>query len=177
MGKYLTMAVAAVALLLSGCASTDGADVFDSPGVAEAQRMIREKQAECVLVKSGMLESRRGRGVMPLLEFYDRSPKQLAGAVVVDKVIGRAAAMIALRGKAAAVYGEIMSEDALELLETHGVPAGFGQLVPRILNAKRDGLCPLEQSVEGIEDPVRALMALRRRIAELRAAAPKRDRR
>ena len=171
MGKFLTMALAAGVLWLSGCASTDEVDAFGSPGVAEAQRMIREKRAECVLVKRGMIESRRGRGVMPLLDFYDRSPKHLAGAVVVDKVIGRAAAMIALRGKARAVYGETMSEDALELLETHGVPAAFGQLVPRILNAKRDGLCPLEQSVAGIDDPARALKALRRRIAELQAAS------
>ena len=176
MGKCLAMVLAACALWLSGCASTDEADAFASPGVAEAQRMIREKRAECVLVKRGMIESRRGRGVMPLLDFLDHSPKHLAGAVVVDKVIGRAAAMIAIRGKARAVYGETMSEDALGLLETHGIPAAFGRLVPRILDAKRDGLCPLEQSVAGIDDPAKALRALRRRIAELQAA-PKRGRR
>ena len=169
-------AAAALCLWFSGCAST-GADVFQSAGVDEAQRMIREKRAECVVVKKGMLEARRGRGVMPLLEFYDHSPGHFSGAVVVDKVIGRAAAMIAIKGKVRAVYGEIMSEDALELLGRHGIPAAYGQLVPRILNVKRDGLCPLEQSVEGIEDPDRALAALRRRIARMRSAAPKRGRR
>lgn len=176
--KAAVFSAAAVALCLcfSGCASAD-ADAFKSAGVDEAVRMIADRRAECVLVKGGTLEARRGRGVMPLLEFYDQTPKRFSGAVVVDKVIGRAAAMIALRGKVRAVYGEIMSEDAFELLESRGVPAAYGQLVPRILNAKRDGLCPLEQSVAGIEDPERALKALRRRIVEMKAAAPRRGRR
>lgn len=177
MGKYLIMFFAVCALGLSGCASAGDADPFKGAGVAEAKRMISDRRAECAIVKMGMVESRRGRGVMPLLDFYDQKAGKFAGAVVVDKVIGRAAAMIAIRGGARAVYGEIMSEDALELLEKHGVAADYGQLVPRILNAKRDGLCPLEQAVEGIEDPARALKALRRRIAQLRAAAPKRGRR
>ena len=171
MVKFLTVLSAAGAFWLAGCASTGNADAFKSAGVDEAKRMIGDRRAECVIVKKGVLESRRGRGVMPLLDFYDQSPKQLSGAVVVDKVIGRAAAMIAIQGRARAVYGEIMSEDALELLNKHDVPAAYGQLVPRILNAKRDGLCPLEQSVAGIDDPARALAALRRRIAQLKSAA------
>ena len=40
-------------------------------------------------------------------------------------------------------------------------------MVPRILNRNRDGLCPLEQSVLGFDDPVAALEALRARIAEM----------
>ena len=165
------MFFAACTLWLAGCVSTGDADPFKSAGVDAAKRMIADRRAECAIVKKGMVESRRGRGVMPLLDFYDHSPKQFSGAVVADKVIGRAAAMIAIRGGVRAVYGEIMSEDALELLEEHGIPAAYGQLVPRILNAKRDGLCPLEQSVAGIDDPARALAALRRRIAQLKSAA------
>ena len=174
MKSCLTMFLAACAFGLAGCASTGDADAFENAGVKEAQRMIADRRAECVLVKKGVLQARHGRGVMPLLDFYDQTPGKFADTVVVDKVIGRAAAMIALRGGARAVYGEVMSEDALELLGKHGVPAAYGQLVPRILNAKRDGLCPLEQSVAGIEDPAKALTALRRRIAQLRASAPRR---
>ena len=177
MVKCLTVFFAVCALWFAGCASAGEADAFKSAGVDEAKRMISDRRAECVIVKKGMLESRRGRGVMPLLDFYDQKAGKFTGAIVVDKVIGRAAAMIAIRGRARAVYGEIMSEDALELLEKHDTPADYGQLVPRILNAKRDGLCPLEQSVAGIEDPALALTALRRRIAQLRSAAPKRGRR
>ncbi len=173
MKNFLTMVFAACGLLLAGCAT----NVFDNPAVDDARRMIAERRAECVIVKDGLVESQRGNGVMPLLNFHDHSPWHFAGAIVVDKVVGRAAAMIAIHGKAFAVYGEVMSQDALELLGKYGIPAGCDQLVPQILNASRTGLCPLEQAVAGIEDPALAVAALRRRIVQLRAAAPKRDRR
>ena len=36
-----------------------------------------------------------------------------------------------------------------------------------------NGLCPLEQSVAGLDDPVQALAALQKRIAEMQNSAGK----
>ena len=146
---------------------------FDAAPFAEARRMIREGSAECVVIRDGKLHAGRGRGVMPLLDFSDRTPELLRGATVVDKVIGRAAAALLIAGGARAVFGETMSADAREFLEKHGVAAGYGKLVPRILNFDRSDLCPLEKSVAGIDDPAAAVAALRRRVAELRRRAPR----
>ena len=66
------------------------------------------------------------------------------------------------------VHGEVMSEDAAEFLKAHGVTSGCTLPVPRILNRKRDGLCPLEQSVAGIDDPEQALAALKNKIESFR---------
>lgn len=130
--------------------------------------MIRDGQAECVLVKDGKIAVvERGHGVSPLLVMYDSHASQMEGAIVVDKVIGRAAACIAICGKAAHVHGELMSEDAVEFLSDNNISSSHTRLVPRILNRRMDGLCPLEQSVEGITDPVVALSSLRVRVSEL----------
>jgi len=150
-----------------------GAAESDSAQFEEARGMIREGAAECVVIRDGKLHVGRGRGVMPLLDFSDRTPGLLRGATVVDKVIGRAAAALLISGGARAVYGETMSADAREFLERHGVAADCGKLVPRILNADRSDLCPLEKSVAGIDDPVAAAAALRRKVAELRKKAPR----
>jgi hypothetical protein len=145
---------------------------FTAKPVQEARALIQSGKAECVLVVNGEVFSpKSGRGVNPLLDFYEKTPQQMAGAIVVDKVIGRAAAAIAISGKAGAVYGELMSEDGAEFLQRHGITVGYTKMVPRILNQKRDGLCPLEQSVLGIDDPAKAVAALKIRIAELQAAA------
>lgn len=136
--------------------------------ISAALAMVRSSGAECVLVRGGeIISSGRGRGVDPLLSLYDDAPAAFTGAAVVDKVIGRAAAFIAVSGKAGYVYGLVMSEDAEELLLRHGVECGYDEKVPRILNRSRDGLCPLEASVQGIESPEAALDALRRRVSEL----------
>lgn len=152
-----------IALILSGvfagCASAP------EPGLEAARRMILDGRAECVLVKDGrILAQESGGGVSPLLAIYETRKGDMADAVIVDKVVGRAAAAIAICGKARHVHGEVMSEDAAEFLKAHGVTSGCTLLVPRILNRKRDGLCPLEQSVAGIDDPGKALAALKNKI-------------
>ena len=152
----------------------EGEAPFSTPEFAEARKLIREKKAECVMIRGKELDVKRGRGVMPLLEFHDRQPNVMKGAVIVDKVIGRAAAAVAISGGARAVHGEIMSEDGKAYLEKYGIATNHGLLVPRILNADRSGLCPLEKSVEGIDDPERALAALRKRIAAFKKP-PQRD--
>ena len=166
MKKSLFLLAAALLLAAAGCRSSE-ADRF-----TEARRLITSGEAECVVITADRrLVAERGRGVSPLLELYDTHAAEMKGATVVDKVIGRAAAAIAILGGAKHVHGEVMSEDAVSFLMANGVSASHTLLVPRILNMKRNGLCPLERSVEGITDPAAAVAALRRRVAELRSAA------
>ena len=145
-------------------AAAGGEDKFEA-----AKRMVAEGKADCVVIRGGRIFSEQGRGVAPLLEFHDhREAGFLRGATVVDKVIGRAAAMIAVSGGASRVHGETMSEDAKTMLESRGIAVSYGTLVPHILNADKSGLCPLEQAVAGLDDPEQALTALRKRIEELK---------
>ena len=71
----------------------------------------------------------------------------LAGASVADKIVGKAAAMLLVRGGAIEVYAEVISEPALEVFKRHGVPRVFGELVPNIINRNKTGICPMEQAV------------------------------
>ena len=129
-----------IALILSGVFA--GCASAPEPGLEAARRMILDGRAECVLVKDGR--------------------------ILAQESGGRAAAAIAICGKARHVHGEVMSEDAAEFLKAHGITSGCTLPVPRILNRKRDGLCPLEQSVAGIDDPEQALAALKNKIESFR---------
>ena len=137
-----------------------------------ARELIGTGRAECVVLKDGRIAAvERGRGVSPLLRLYDRDRSVLRGGIVVDKVIGRAAAAIAICGGAEFVHGRIMSEDAQSFLKDNGIPSSCTQMVKRILNQRRNGLCPLERSVLDITDPAAALAALRRRVEELQRSS------
>lgn len=138
--------------------------------IDRARDLINTGQAECVLILGDSIHAvERGHGVSPLLNLYDRLGGEMRGAILVDKVIGRAAASIAICGQVSHVHGELMSEDAITFLNDNGLTESHVTLVPRILNQRRDGLCPLEQSVLGLTDPAEALAALRKRVAELSA--------
>lgn len=138
----------------------------------EARVLFSQNKAAVVLVKHGVIVAQnQGGGVSPLLALYDTRPKDLAGAWVIDKVIGRAAAAIAVAGGAARVHGVLISAEAEAFLKEKGILCSGDTKVPRILNRSRDGLCPLEASVQGLSEPLEMVKALRARIAQFKRAA------
>ena len=155
---YLICMIAAA--VFTGCTAM--------PDIAPGRDLIRENKAECVLMKNGVVIYQvRGRGISPLLEIYDRHKDLMADAAVVDKVVGKAAAMIAICGKAKHVHGELMCEDAVKILKKHHITSSYTLLVPQILNRKQDGLCPMEMTVQKMDDPAQGVSALRLKVKEL----------
>ena len=64
--------------------------------LAEARRLILEEDVPCVFVREGaVLRPGEGTGVRPLVRALDEEPELLRGSVVVDKIVGKAAAMLA----------------------------------------------------------------------------------
>ena len=117
----------------------------------------------CVAAKDGVIVAQEtGRGIMPIMKLL--SDGKLAHALVVDKVVGRAAAAVCIVGKAKKVHAMIMSVEAASLLKAHGVEASAEKTVSRILNRDLTDGCPMEQTVDGIEDPAEMVKALRSRL-------------
>ena len=164
MKKYFVLSVfVCLSLILSGCCTGRKVGEYD-----KAEMLIREGKAECILLRDGkILHIEKGRGVSPLLTISKKDPEVMFGVEIVDKVIGRAAAAIAINGKVKHVHGLVVSEDAVEFLKAHDISCSWTVKVPKILNRTRTGLCPLEKSVEGISDPVKAQKALEEKIRQL----------
>ena len=128
--------------------------------IAEMSALIQHGGAAVVTAKDGVIQTHEeGRGVLPILKLLDEG--KLRHTLVVDKVIGRAAAAICIVGGARQVHGLLMSEDAKKLLTQKGITATAGKLVPRILDRKMSGGCPLEATVAEETDPEKMVAALR----------------
>lgn len=138
--------------------------------LAEARRLILEEDVPCVFVREGaVLRPGEGTGVRPLVRALDEEPELLRGSVVVDKIVGKAAAMLAVLGGAAGVYGLTMSAAARDYLAARGIPAEWETLTERIINRTGTGLCPMETAVLDIDDPAEGLTALRETMGRLAA--------
>ncbi len=59
-----------------------------------------------------------------------------------------------------AVYAEVISESAKELLERNHIEVDADTVVPDILNSDKSDRCPLEKAVDGIENAGDALMPI-----------------
>lgn len=92
-------------------------------------------------------------GVADLLEMLRRTDLELAGASLSDRVVGRAAAMLARCAGIVAVQGGIMSEPAIQAIRDAGIPYSAERQVPHILNRAGDGMCPMERLCLEQTDP------------------------
>jgi hypothetical protein len=76
--------------------------------------------------------------------------------VAVDKVVGKAAAMIMVHLGIQRVHAGIMSRLAVTFLENRGIPFTYDELVDRVL-------CRTEELLAEIEDPAEAFRFIKRR--------------
>ncbi len=137
----------------------------------KARKMIKAGQASCIVIKDGQIaRAESGPGVKPLIRIVDSELSLLKDAFVVDKVIGKAAALLIVLGGATRAHGEIMSQAACDYLSSRGVAYSFGQRIDVISNRAGDGMCPLENAVLDIDDPAEGLQRLRETIKLLMSA-------
>ena len=128
--------------------------------VAEMKSLVRNGTSAVVARNGVIISTKTGRGIGPILELHDEL--RLGGAIVVDKVIGRAAAAICLDGRVKRVFAFLMSEDAMKLLRDNGVECDAEEVVPVILNHERSGSCPMELAVAELDNPEKMVEAIRK---------------
>lgn len=92
------------------------------------------------------------RGVNDLLELLENEPERLKGAIVADKIVGKASAALMTVADVQEVYTNIISTQAREILVSAGIAVSAKEEVPMILNRDRSGQCPMDQSLNGIDD-------------------------
>lgn len=133
--------------------------------IAEMKSVLVRGEASAIVAHDGVITAKAaGRGIKPLMELLDDG--KLRRGLVVDKVIGRAAAAICIVGRVRRVHGLLMSNEAKELLEERGILASADKIVPKILNRELSGGCPLEQSVAREKEPEKMVEELRRFISK-----------
>ncbi|MBR7180572.1 MAG: DUF1893 domain-containing protein [Kiritimatiellae bacterium] len=133
---------------------------LDETGLVREMRYFIDEGASAVVAKKGVIvASEKGKGVAPLLKLYDKGV--LEGSVLVDRVIGRAAAAICIEGGVKSVHALVMGADAAVMLKAASIRCSAERMVPAILDRSLSGSCPLEKTVEGMTEPGKMVEALR----------------
>ena len=134
----------------------------------KAKEYLQERGLTCVLCRGEELVTSDRRGVLPLLELLD-SGKDLRGFCAADKVVGKATAFLYCLLGVRAVWARTLSIPAIRVLVAHGISVTGEDVVIGIRNRTDTGPCPMEAATQEIEDPHRALIAIRRTLEHLRS--------
>lgn len=141
----------------------------DLSGFDKAVNMVKNQEAVCLVLKDNkIISNKQGAGLTPLLELLDNESEIVRDATVVDKKIGKAAAFILIKARVRTVYGETITKDALKLLNNNHIPATYGKLVEKILNKEGNNVCPMEKTIEGVEDVNEAVEIIRGKMDEFK---------
>ena len=139
----------------------------DLSGFDKAVNKIKNQEAVCFVLKDNkIISNKKGTGLLPLLELLDNEPETIRDATVINKKVGKATAFVLMKAEVRTVYGEIMTEDALKLLNDNHIPTTYGKLIKEILNKEENDIYHMEKVVKGINDVDKAMETIRKKIKE-----------
>jgi len=117
--------------------------------------------------KEELIFQSKSKGIRPHLEAIEKLGERLHGTIMIDKIVGRAAALLILYSKALEAHTVILSGPGKEVLDEHNFNYNYVELVPHI--KQKDGriFCPFERMVQGISNPEEAYEAIVRKMASL----------
>lgn len=135
--------------------------------IQSAKNLIMKDKASCVVIKDNkILNIEHASGISPIITLYESGA--LKDAVIVDKIVGKAAASVMSLGGVKACYGITVSTSAVEYLKSRGIAVDYDSCVDYIVNRRGDGQCPMEDAVKSIDNEQEALAAIKERLIELR---------
>ena len=99
--------------------------------------------------QSQIIYKSKSRGLKPLIFCFKNYRQQMRGAMVFDKVVGRAAALILVVAGVARVEAPLICAEAIKILRAKKIEVGYIKKVKNILNRTGNDLCPMEKLSAG----------------------------
>jgi hypothetical protein len=83
--------------------------------------------------------------LLALLKYIELSASAHHGVVILDKVMGNAAALLAIKARGREVYSPLGSKLAIGTLDKYVIKHYIEQVVPFIQQAYQEEMCPMER--------------------------------
>jgi hypothetical protein len=124
----------------------------------------------CLMVYEGgsVIFQSQSKGIRPHLEAINALGSRLRGTLMVDKIVGRAAALLILYCEVVEVHAGVISWGGRDVLNRAGVKLFYGEETEHIKMVDGRIYCPFEAMVQGIDDPEWAYYAIIEKMKSLR---------
>lgn len=110
-----------------------------------------------VVGETKLLHYSDGHRVKPFLDLIENDPSMLDGAVIGDRIVGRAAALLCAYCKVKAVFAMSISDEAIEILGAHNILATWRETVPYIVEKDLTSRYKLDVHLKDVDDPAQAV--------------------
>jgi hypothetical protein len=119
-----------------------------------AKKILHEQESTLAIAKRGrVIFISDDPGITPLVKAIENLDEELKGASLADKIVGKAGAMLCLFARVKNVWAETISESGIQVFHNAGLEVTFEFIVPKILNKKKNDLCPFERMTLHCRNP------------------------
>ena len=127
-----------------------------------AKKYLEEENLAIAVVKDGSLIFKSyEKGIKPMYTLATQMAKLAKGSSIADKVIGRGAAILCKSLDVKEVYGKLISDNAMEILEESNIVYYYDNICDYIKNRDGTDLCPIEKIALKSENPEILLSKIR----------------
>ena len=110
-----------------------------------AKELLQKEKLALAVVKNGeIIFTSRDRGIKPLFSVVSELKDELKGSSIADKVTGKAAAMLCEYADIKELSTRLISENAINVLESTSIIYNYEESTPYIKNRDETGMCPVE---------------------------------
>ena len=114
--------------------------------------LLHSGNFSCVIRKGDAVRTFTQRGVADLFHLLTTDAPFLLGSSIADKVVGKGAAALMVKGGVVRVHADVISAPALALLEAAGVAVSYAEVVEGIRNRAGTDMCPVEKRCLPLEN-------------------------
>lgn len=131
------------------------------------QRLIQEDLNLIILHNEETLYTSSEEGMLPLYTAITQLNHPRRDLIVVDKIMGKAAALLVSCLHAKEVHCITLSKRGKEALEKRRIPHYYETLTPEIVNRYGNDICPFEKAVLDVEEPENAYIRIQTKLKAL----------
>lgn len=119
-----------------------------------AKKVLWEENQKIVVVKEGqVLFKSIDRGIKPMYYLAQNMKEEVRGSSLADRVIGKGAAIICGYLGVKKLYAELISQNAISVLDKEGIAYEFRKKCDYIKNRDKTDYCPIEKRSLDTENP------------------------
>ena len=119
-----------------------------------AKKILEEESQKIVVAKDGKVVFKStDRGIKPMYYLAKNMKEEAKGSSLADRVIGKGAAVICSYLGVKELYAELLSENAISLLDKEDIKYDFKDKCDYIKNRDKTDYCPIEKRSLDTEDP------------------------
>lgn len=118
----------------------------------QLKQIQKEHNYTLVAVLDDVLYTSYENGIKPVLTKVVENKYYFENYTIVDRVVGKAVAMLFIRSKVGYLHANILSRSAKKILDYYMINYSYDTLVDYIKNRNNTGMCPMEETVLNVED-------------------------